>query len=543
MLPQPSIFAEESQPARPGRLTRGNFYQKSTCNIDDTGYYITMNTKRLESIIKIHPRDNVAVALETLEIGTRVNVDGSTIDVREQVAIGHKIATTAISSRTPVYKYGWCIGLASKNIEPGEHVHVHNLETQLNGETSFTYSPIEATDVKHVSTHIPSATFSGYHRGGTLTGIRNEIWILPTVGCVARTCQKIAAEAQKRYGHLVDGVYAFSHPFGCSQLGDDLANTRQILASLASHPNAGAVLVVGLGCENNKIDTLMSLIKKPSNRLAYFNAQNVNDELESGLQQIEGLAKLCANDERSRRPLSELKIGLKCGGSDAFSGLTANPLVGAIATELAHEGGSPILTEIPEIFGAEMSLLSRAKDKPTFDNASEMINRFKRYFINHNLPISKNPSPGNIDGGITTLEEKSLGAVQKSGDALLTTVLEYGEQATGQGLALLNAPGNDAISSTALAASGAHIILFTTGRGTPLGFPVPTIKISSNAHLAKSKPNWIDFDSSVRLDGIPMTEVVGNLWNLILATCEGKRTKSEINDEREIAIWKSGVSL
>jgi altronate hydrolase len=367
--------------------------------------------------------------------------------------------------------------------------------------------------------------------------------VLCTVGCVARTARRIAEIAGERLKGRVDGVYALTHPFGCSQLGDDLKHTRQVLASLASHPNAGGVLVVGLGCENNQLRAMLDAANLDPSRIRSFNAQAVDDEVEEGVRALEELAELLQQDKRVPRPLSDLVLGLKCGGSDAFSGLTANPLIGRISTTLAQAGGTPILSEIPEIFGAERILMARAVDPTVFNDTAKLVNDFKHYFTAAGQPVSENPSPGNQAGGITTLEEKSLGAVQKAGDAPLTQVLRYGERVQRPGLALLEAPGNDAISSTAIAAAGATVLLFTTGRGTPLGFPAPTLKISSNSALAQAKPRWIDFDAGTLLTGAGVDEVTQALLDLVIDTASGRQTCAERNGEREVAIWKTGVTL
>lgn len=371
-----------------------------------------------------------------------------------------------------------------------------------------------------------------------------SIWVLCTVGCVANTARRIAEKANQRFAGRVDGVYAFPHPFGCSQLGDDLAHTRKLIAALASHPNAGGVLILGLGCENNQLKALLeSAPDIDRERLKGFTTQMVEDELEDGLAAVEALVEIAEKDRREPVPVSELVVGLKCGGSDGFSGITANPLVGRIADKVAEAGGTPVLTEIPEIFGAENVLLQRAASREVFDAAVAVIDDFKRYFIEANQPIYENPSPGNIAGGITSLEEKSLGAVQKGGRAPLVEVLRYGETVGRHGLTLLEAPGNDAVSSTALTAAGATVILFTTGRGTPLGFPAPTLKIASNSGLAQRKPGWIDFDAGQVLEGVSMDVAAENLMDLVIETASGKTTKAELNGEREIALWKSGVTL
>jgi altronate hydrolase len=385
----------------------------------------------------------------------------------------------------------------------------------------------------------------GYRRRDGRVGTRNEIWILCTVGCVARTAQRIATIGTARFDGRVDGVHAFTHPFGCSQLGDDLGRTRRILASLAMHPNAGGVLILGLGCESNQLDTLLAEAKDiDMSRVRAFAAQATDDEVEQGIRALEELVAIAERDKREPCPLSELKVGLKCGGSDGLSGITANPLVGHVADCVAAAGGTPILTEIPEIFGAERLLMERAADEGVFRDIVAVVNDFKRYFLDNGQPIYENPSPGNIAGGITTLEEKSLGAVQKGGHAPVSEVLRYGERATRPGLALLEAPGNDAVSSTALVAAGATVLLFTTGRGTPLGFPAPTLKIASNSALAQKKPHWIDFDAGTVLGAAKSMQEAGDeLLRLVIDTASGKLARNEQNGEREISIWKGGVTL
>jgi len=493
-----------------------------------------------ESIHPVDPRDHVAMALRDLVAGEQLDLHGQPITVRVDVPKGHKIAIRAVKAGDDVLKYGWPIGRAVVDIAVGDHVHVHNVVTRLEGVEGYAFTP--TAPEPHTA---PSArTFDGYRRKSGRAGTRNEIWVLCTVGCVANTARRIAEKANQRFAGRVDGVYAFPHPFGCSQLGDDLTHTRKLIAGLASHPNAGGVLILGLGCENNQLKALLeSAPDIDGERLRSFTTQMVEDELEDGLAAVEALVEIAENDRREPIPVSELVVGLKCGGSDGFSGVTANPLVGRIADKVADAGGTPVLTEIPEVFGAENVLLQRAASRAVFDQAVGVIDDFKRYFIDNNQPIYENPSPGNIAGGITTLEEKSLGAVQKGGRAQLVEVIRYGERVGPHGLTLLEAPGNDAVSSTALTAAGATVILFTTGRGTPLGFPAPTLKIASNSGLAQRKPGWIDFDAGQVLAGVSMDDAADALMDLVVDTASGKATKAELNGEREIAIWKSGVTL
>jgi altronate hydrolase len=517
----------------------------------------THPTPERAALHRIDPADDVAVAIRQLEPGETVCLGGRPVrlpadsgdlsreclQVRELIPRGHKLALRRISAGNAVRKYGWPIGQAKCDIEPGSLVHSDNLTTLLTGLNQYEYQPVPPPRAT-VPTAAQPLEFMGYRRRSGRVGTRNEIWIVTTVGCVTRTAEKIARLGAERFAGRVDGVHALTHPFGCSQLGDDLAHTRKVLASLIVHPNAGGVLVVGLGCESNQLSKLLAEVGDyEESRIRSFSAQASDDEIEEGLAALEALVQVAECDEREPCPLSTLAIGLKCGGSDGFSGITANPLVGRIADQVATAGGTPILTEIPEVFGAEQLLMRRAVDAHVFADVVTLVNGFKQYFLDHGQPIYENPSPGNIAGGITTLEEKSLGAVQKGGRAPVSQVLLYGHRASRPGLALLEAPGNDAVSSTALVAAGATILLFTTGRGTPLGFPVPTLKIASNTALAQKKPRWIDFDAGQVLDGTSMDDAADKLMQLIIETASGKLARNELNDEREIAIWKTGVTL
>ncbi|MGP7795673.1 UxaA family hydrolase [Sphingomonas sp. CLY1604] len=484
--------------------------------------------------LTIAPGDSVATLLEDGHAGDRIGDVVLTADVPR----GHKVALTAVEADQPVVKFGFPIGRARRSIRPGEHVHSENLATGLSGTESYRYAPVAPPAPEPRS----PATFEGYVRADGRVGTRNEIWILPTVGCVARTAERIAKQAGAALAGQVDGVHAFTHPHGCSQLGHDLDGVRAILASLACHPNAGGVLLVGLGCEENQVKELLAAI--PPERhgaIRYLTAQFSTDEVEEGCALVAELAAQAACP-RQTVGIDRLVLGVKCGGSDGLSGLTANPLVGRISDRVVEAGGRVVFTEVPEMFGAEQMLMDRAVDEGVFGSMVGVINGFRQYFIDHGEPISENPSPGNVAGGITTLEEKSLGAVQKAGRGIVTDVIGYGARIRKQGLTLLEAPGNDAVSSTALAAAGATAILFTTGRGTPLGFPVPTVKIASNSDLAARKPGWIDFDAGAVLDQ-GFVEAESMLLARICAIASGAPTAAETNDEREIAIWKRGVTL
>ena len=504
-------------------------------NISDPATTLTPVTA-----LRIDPRDTVATCLADTAAGDRITVDMATITLINAIPRGHKFALAPIARGDAVIKYGFPIGVATADIAAGAHVHSHNLATALGGGGDYHYAPRSAAPP---APPVAIRSFAGYRRADGRVGTRNEIWILPTVGCVGNLAARVARIAGARHAGRVDGVHAFKHPFGCSQLGDDLGHTRGLLAALAQHPNAGGVLIVGLGCESNQLGALLDTIP-PDRRAAIrtLSAQAVEDDLAAALTLVDELADVAAATIRSDVPLSALTLGVKCGGSDGLSGLTANPLVGRMADAVAGAGGKVILTEIPEIFGAEQMLMDRAVSREVFDRAAELVRDFKQYFIRHGEPVSENPSPGNIAGGITTLEEKSLGAVQKGGQVPLVDVRLYGGEAVLPGLTLLEAPGNDAVSSTALTAAGATMILFTTGRGTPLGFPAPTLKIASNSALAQRKAGWIDFDAGrVLVDGFDAASDA--LLDLIAATASGAPTRAEANEERDIAIWKSGVTL
>jgi altronate hydrolase len=503
------------------------------------------------AVIRIDERDNVAVALRGISAGDRVEVDGHSVIARHDIPAGHKIALDSFGRDEQVIKYGVPIGLTTDRVAAGDWVHSHNLRTALSGLIDYAYHPGEpfplpASPRPLPASRFPLPAFKGYRRLNRSVGTRNELWVLNTVGCVNHAAERIAKQAGDRFAGAIDGVHAFAHPYGCSQLGDDLKNTQAVLAGLLRHPNAGGVLILGLGCENNQLDDLLRRAGPiDRDRVAFFNTQDVIDELEEGTGAVAKLVARMSDDRRTECPASDLVLGHKCGGSDGFSGISANALVGRIADRMTSLGGSVLLTEVPEMFGAEQLLMNRADSEQVFGDIVAMINDFKSYFLRHNQPIYENPSPGNKAGGLTTLEEKSLGAIQKGGRAPVSRVLRYGEQLDTHGLALLESPGNDGVSSTAMVVSGATVLLFTTGRGTPLGFPIPTIKISSNSEIAAKKPHWIDFNAGELLDGTrTMAQLEDDLFALILATASGERlTNNEKNGYREIAIWKEGVTL
>lgn len=441
---------------------------------------------------------------------------------------GHKYALKDIKKGENIIKYGNPIGHATEDIKKGEHVHSHNVKTNLSGNISYTYEP----EFYDIPTENSDRTFMGFIREDGSVGIRNDVWIVNTVGCINKVAEQIASKT---------GALHFPHPFGCSQLGDDQALTQQILKGMVNHPNAGGILVLGLGCENNNIDVFKKVLGEVNpKRVKFLIAQEFDDEVAEGVKLVKELQDYASTFKRQPIPVSKLKLGLKCGGSDGLSGITANPLVGRLSDKLIAMGGSCVLTEVPEMFGAEHLLMKRAESKEVFDKTVKLINDFKDYYQRHNQVIYENPSPGNKKGGITTLEEKSLGCIQKGGLSKVVDVLDYGDTLTKNGLSLLNGPGNDIVAITNLMAAGVHIILFTTGRGTPVGAPVPTVKIATNHDLAVRKSNWIDFDASPVLDGNPLTN---ELFDYIIDVANGCQTKNEIHGYREISIFKDGVTL
>ena len=494
----------------------------------------------LPDAVRIDAADDVAIALRALDAGDHVQVGDAVIVIGGPIGRGHKFALRAIDAGNPVRRYGWPIGAATQAIATGHHVHSHNLHTNLKAEEPYAFAPMAPLAIEHSDDRWH---FLGYRRADGSVGTRNQIWVIPTVGCVARTADRIAREAAGRHAGRIDDVLAFPHPLGCSQLGDDLDATARLLAALACNPNAGGVLLIGLGCEENQLAALLDRIPPERRaRIRSVGAQISLDEYAEASAAIDELIELAAQDRRERVGIGALRLGLKCGGSDGLSGLTANPLIGRAADVVTAAGGQALLTEIPEIFGAERLLMARAADEEVFNGLVALVNRFKRYFIDHGEPISDNPSPGNVAGGITTLEEKSLGAVQKGGHATVTDVLAYGETLRRPGLTLLEAPGNDAVSTTALAAAGATMTLFSTGRGTPLGSPIPTLKLATNHDLARRKPGWIDFDAAQVLDD-GLDVATDGLMARICAIASGEPARNEINGERDIAIWKRGVTL
>lgn len=495
----------------------------------------------MQDFIKINKDDNVAVALKPIAKGTTVDVAGTSVTTLEDIPQGHKFAIKPIKKDDAVIKYGFRIGYAQADVEVGGWIHTHNLKTALGELLDYTYNPEGHMDVEPTE----EAYFEGYMRENGKVGVRNEVWIIPTVGCVNSIARAIEATARLNKPEGVDEVVAFTHPYGCSQTTEDQENTRTVLADLINHPNAGAVLVLGLGCENSRIEVLKNYIGEVNpDRVKFLQVQDVEDEQEAAAGLMEELMNYAATFKREKVSAKELVIGMKCGGSDGLSGITANPTVGLFSDMLVSKGGTTILTEVPEMFGAETILMDRCANRELFDKTVCLINDFKEYFIKNGQEIYENPSPGNKDGGITTLEDKSLGCTQKSGSSLVKGVLAYGERVQNKGLNLLSAPGNDLVASTACAAAGAQIVLFTTGRGTPFASPVPTVKIATNSRLAGKKGNWIDFNAGrLVTDDVPMEQLAEELFQLVLDVASGRKVKAEIAGFHDLAIFKQGVTL
>ena len=492
--------------------------------------------------LQINKGDNVVVCLRPINAGEEIKIGNHAVLALRNTPAGHKILLCDTPKDKPIIKYGYPIGRAKENLKAGEWVNENNIQTNLSGTLEYEYHPA----IKPLSIEQEDRSFKGFMRKNGEVGIRNEIWIVPTVGCVNGIAERLARQLeQETQLKGVDAIHAWHHNYGCSQLGDDHENTRKVLRDICLHPNAGAVLVLSLGCENNQPEDFMKMLGDyDRERIQLLVTQRVEgDEIEEGMKILRKLYKTAAQDKREEVPVSKLRIGLKCGGSDGFSGITANPLVGEFSDWLIAQGGTTILTEVPEMFGAETILMNRCQTADLFQKTVHLINNFKEYFLSHGEPVGENPSPGNKAGGISTLEDKALGCTQKCGHAPVSGVLEYAERLKTNGLNLLSAPGNDLVASTALAASGCQMVLFTTGRGTPFGTFVPTMKISTNSQLFKSKQNWIDFNAGKLVEGVDMLTLRNDFIDKVITTANGEKVKNEMNGYREIAIFKNGVTL
>lgn len=492
--------------------------------------------------LKINPADSVVVCLQAKKKGEIIDIDNKSITLNQDTPAGHKVLITDVNKGENIIKYGYPIGHARQDLKAGDWVNEDNLKTNLSGTLDYTYNPVG----EELSIQNENRTFKAYRRQNGDVGVRNEIWIVPTVGCVNGIAEKLAERLRKETGcEGIDSVYAWHHNYGCSQLSEDHENTRKILRDICLHPNAGGVLILSLGCENNQPDDFMAMLGDyDKRRIRLLVTQKVEgDEVEAGMQILHELYDIAKEDKREEVPVAKLRVGLKCGGSDGFSGITANPLVGEFSDWLVAQGGTSVLTEVPEMFGAETILMNRCRTEELFNQTVSMINNFKNYFLSHGEPVGENPSPGNKAGGISTLEDKALGCTQKCGKAPVSGVMEYGDRLQNSGLNLLSAPGNDLVAATALASCGCHLVLFTTGRGTPFGTFVPTMKIATNPTLAKNKPNWVDFSAGQLVEGRTMKELVPEFIDKVLSVASGQKARNEENDYREISIFKNGVTL
>lgn len=501
----------------------------------------TAATLTKADLLMLHERDNVAVALHPIKKNSKLTINQQTLIAQADIPQGHKIALTPLQPNEDVIKYGYPIGHTTEAVQPGDWLHTHNVKTNLSGELEYRYQP----DLHPTLYPKKNLTFKGYRRADGKVGIRNDLLIVPTVGCINGMAELMLQEFRQLHPDLgpFDNITILKHPYGCSQLGEDHQNTRTVLIDAVKHPNAGAILVFGLGCENNTVPEFKEKLGAyDPQRVKFLVAQEVEDEVETGVALLEELLTACQDDHREEIPLSELNVGLKCGGSDGFSGITANPLLGAFSDFLVAQGGSTVLTEVPEMFGAEQVLMARAENEEVFQQIVHLINDFKSYFLSYGEPVYENPSPGNKAGGITTLEDKSLGCTQKSGTSAVVDVLRYGDKIKKSGLSLLQGPGNDLVAASALASADCHLVLFTTGRGTPFGAYVPTMKIATNTDIYQRKTHWMDFNAGSLLEK-PMEEVLEEFIQKIIAVASGETTRNEKNDVREVAIFKNGVTL
>lgn len=495
-----------------------------------------------QTFLKINKADTVVVCLQPMKKGDPIEIDGRQISLNQDTPAGHKVLLVDTPAGGDIIKYGYPIGHARQDLKAGDWVNENNLKTNLAGTLTYTYNPV----ADQLNIPDEGRTFKGYVRKNGEVGTRNEIWIVPTVGCVNGIAERLAGQLRQETGlEGIDAVYAWHHNFGCSQLSGDHENTRKVLRDIVLHPNAGGVLVLSLGCENNQPDQFEALLGDyDKERIKFMITQKVEgDETEAGMAILRDLYAKARQDKRQDVSVAHLRVGLKCGGSDGFSGITANPLVGEFSDWIVAQGGTSVLTEVPEMFGAETILMNRCKSEALFDQTVSLINNFKEYFLSHGEPVGENPSPGNKAGGISTLEDKALGCTQKCGKALVSGVMEYGDRLEHKGLNLLSAPGNDLVAATALAASGCQIVLFTTGRGTPFGTFVPTMKIATNPHLASFKANWIDFNAGQLIEGRTMDELLPEFIDKILSVASGEPARNEANGYREISIFKNGVTL
>jgi altronate hydrolase len=499
----------------------------------------------MSRVLILNPADDIAVALDDVATGeTPEGLDGP---ARADIAQGHKIARHAVPEGGIVRRYGQVIGRAKTAIEAGDHVHVHNLAMAEDGREAEVGADV------HPPVPLTDATFQGIVRKDGRVGTRNYIGVLTSVNCSATVARRIAdAFPDASLPKGVDGVVAFTHQGGCggSSLSTDVELLQRTLAGYARHPNFAAILIVGLGCEANQIpDWLRKSELETGTTLRAMTIQEAGGTaraIEAGIEIVRELVDEAAKVERQTVSASHLTVGLQCGGSDGWSGVTANPALGAAVDLLVAHGGSAMLSETPEIWGAEHLLLRRATSQGVADKLNARLDWWRAYADKHGMELNNNPSPGNLKGGLTTILEKSLGAVAKSGSTPLTDVIGYAEPLKTQGLTFMDSPGYDPCSATGQIASGANLIVFTTGRGSVFGAkPAPSIKVASNAKLASWMDEDMDIDASPVLTGTPMAEVGAEIFERMLAVASGEPSKSEalgIGDN-EFVPWAVGAYL
>lgn len=498
------------------------------------------------SAIKLYPQDTVALATSELKKGQTVTVDGETITLLDDIPNAHKIALKDFETGEAVRKYDNIIGYASKPIKKGEWIHSHNEVTGLGKSKEYTYdfNPISIFPGES------DKTFMGYDRADGGAGIRNHLAIISTVFCANGPLRKLARMAEAKYPATenFDGIIAFDQEFGCSQTGKDLVTTCKIIAGIAKNANFGGVLLVSNGCEMaipSVLEQYMGDYDKK--RIRTLTLQEVEDEFTAGMELIDEIMEEMKDDKRTPININRLHIAMNCGGSDGYSGITANTLLGTLCDTLVKEGAIMNMTEVPEMMGAEHILMNRAADKSIFDDIVKMMYDYDAYFARYGEKAADNPTQGNKAGGLTTLEEKSLGCIQKGGHCAVMEVLEYGERATKNGFVLVSGPGNDLAGVSGQIAAGAVLTIFTTGRGTPCGFAGPTFRLASNTALATRKSNWIDYDAGRLLTAKTPEEVEAlnkELYDAIMATVNGQyRTRTEENGYYILGALKDGVTL
>jgi len=497
------------------------------------------------SAIHLHPTDNVAIARVQLGAGTELRVAGQRLEVKEAISAGHKIALVAIPQGAVVLRYGQVIGRARQPIERGRHVHTHNLafeELHFDYEYPSGETPLPARRA--------SPTFLGYPREDGSVGTRNYIAVVAASNCAAHTAEMIARSFDgESLPANIDGVVAFPHGEGCGHtIGPDTAQLRRTLAGVLAHPNVSAAVILGLGCEVNQIEHYLGPNAPRTSRLVGMTLQSsggTRGAVTAARAEIARLMEQCSAEQRKEVPASGIVLGLNCGGSDSFSGITANPALGVCSDMLAELGATAVLAETTEIFGAEHLLVRRARNRQVAEKLLSFVQGYKQYLTRFAGSFDDNPSPGNKEGGLTNIIEKSLGAVAKAGTSPLTDAVDYAEPVHTPGFVFMNTPGYDPVSLTGLAAGGCNLIAFTTGRGSAIGFPsVPVLKIASNSHTYRRMQDNMDINAGTIADGEKSVQQVGGeIFEMLLRVASGERTRAESLGHQEFVPWRIGPVL